>query len=76
MSQRFSDAELAAEWWRTQLDAFVIGEYNKTFEPSWSEIDMADYERHGEIARTIRRFATLPHAHEANLVNEMTKENR
>ena len=73
MSQRFSDAELAAEWLRVDADVTQIGEWNSTFDPSWSRVDNRDEYRHTEIHAIIYRFATLPHAHETNLVSEDTK---
>lgn len=73
MSQRFSDAELACEWWRVDADIIAIGEYNRTHEKTWEHVDDDDDERHQEIHAIIHRFATLPHAHEPNLVPEDTK---
>lgn len=75
MSQRFSDAELAAEWWRVDADVTQIGEWNSTFDPSWSRVDNRDEYRHAEIHAIIHRFATLPHEHPENLVKPFTKEN-
>lgn len=66
MSQRFTDAELACEWWRVDADLEAIGEYNRTHEKTWEHVDDGDYERHGEIKKALYRFATLPHAHQEN----------
>lgn len=63
MSQRFSDAELACEWWRVDADLTAIGEYNHTHEKTWEHVEDGDFERHREIQKTLHRFATLPHAH-------------
>ena len=64
MSQRFSYAELACEWLRVDADVAQIGEWNSTFDPSWSRVDNRDEYRHAEIHAIIYRFATLPHAHD------------
>lgn len=63
MSQFFTAAELAAEWWRVESDLSAISDYNTTHEPTWSNVDDSDYGRHKQIQRTIERFAALPHAH-------------
>lgn len=63
MSQCFTTAELAAEWWRVESDMSAISDYNTTHEPTWSNVDDGDYVRHKQIQRTIERFAALPHAH-------------
>lgn len=75
MSQRFSDAELAAEYW------FAFGEFSAGTEGLTAEWfgGRTRFTRNDELraqaqVETIYRFATLPHAHETNLVIEMTKE--
>lgn len=79
MSQRFSDAELAAEWhraandWNAELYGFPTGDEERWRRGNNHEerFDNAD-----ERLDIIERFATLPHAHETNLVNENTKKKR
>lgn len=66
MSQRFSDAELACEWWRLETDLAAISEYNCTHDDAWTNVDHGDYHRHQEIQDTFHRFATHPHAHPEN----------
>lgn len=68
MSQRFTDAELAAEYWAMHLE----GQVAITQELSAScneEHKRAEYwgEELGRIApklQALQRFATLPHAHD------------
>lgn len=77
MSRRFSDAELAAEYW------YASGEFNAGTEGltvEWfggtTRFTLED-ERHAALQlATLKRFATLPHAHPENLVSTSTKENR
>lgn len=69
MSQRFTDAELAAEYWRAESDASVIAEYNGpgNYWRTPSEPDAnrdIGWEEHDERRETLERFATLPHAHD------------
>lgn len=71
MSQRFSDAELAAEYWRAEHDASIIAEYNSpgtywTTEHEPNENRDVYWEEHDERREAIERFATLPHAHPEN----------
>lgn len=75
MSQRFSDAELAAEFW------FAFGEFSAGTEGLTVEWFGGEtrFTRNDELrvehqVATLKRFATLPHAHEPNLVPEDTKE--
>ena len=65
MSQRFSDAELAAEYWYNE---WLYERLKFTGDPEVVQCDRQ--------SETLHRFATLPHAHEPNLVPEDTKENR
>lgn len=60
MSQRFTDAELAAEYWRAELDVATDG-YSLNEEGCDWEIfsDPIIQQRQ----KTLHRFATLPHAH-------------
>ncbi|QEP06170.1 hypothetical protein [Glutamicibacter sp. ZJUTW] len=76
MSQRFSDAELAAEFW------FASGEFNAGTEGltvEWfggeTRFTRNDEIRAAHQVATLKRFATLPHAHPENLVKTFTKEN-
>lgn len=69
MSQRFTEAELAAEYWRAEHDASTIAEYNgpgdywrTPSEPNGNR-DIG-WEEHDERRETIHRFAPLPHAHQ------------
>lgn len=54
MSQRFTDAELAAEMWRSKAQATAL--------------EASGYSPHYRLAEaeTFHRFATLPHAHQEN----------
>lgn len=75
MSQRFSDAELAAEYWAAYSDyvrssAQILYEEGSMSNPHIMAAHTKDHDR----AATLHRFATLPHAHETNLVPEDTKE--
>ena len=67
MSQRFSDAELAAEWWRAANDwnAELYG-FQTGDEPQWRRGNNHEerFENADERLDIIERFATLPHAHE------------
>lgn len=66
MSQRFTDAELAAEYWRAVSDASTIAEYNgpgnywRTPSEPNANRDIG-WEEHDERRETLERFATLPH---------------
>lgn len=76
MSQRFSDAELAAEYWAAYSEhvrdsAQILYEKDATD----NRYIMSAFKTGIERATTLHRFATLPHAHEPNLVNEDTKDN-
>lgn len=69
MSQRFSDAELAAEFW------FASGEFNagtEGYQVEWfggeTQFTRNDEIRAAHQVATLKRFATLPHAHPENLV--------
>ena len=65
MSQRFSDAELAAEYW------FASGEFNagtEGYRVEWFGCE-TQFTRNDELraqaqVETLHRFAILPHAHE------------
>ena len=57
MSQRFSDAELAAEYWRAMYQ-YRVAENLITAFGSTVGVVLREHE-----AETLRRFATLPHAH-------------
>lgn len=63
MSQRFSDAELAAEYWRSEVDiatdGYSLAEEGTDWESFSDPIIQARQ-------RTLFRFATLPHAHQEN----------
>lgn len=75
MSQRFSDAELAAEFW------FANGEFNagtEGYRVEWFGGE-TQFTRNEELraalqVATLKRFATLPHAHPEKLVKPSTKE--
>lgn len=76
MSQRFSDAELAAEYWAAYSEhvrnsAQIIYEKGAMDNPHVQ----ASFSTGIVRATTLHRFATLPHAHPENLVNANTKEN-
>ena len=65
MSQPFSDAELAAEFW------FAFGEFSAGTEGltvEWfggeTQLTRKDELRAQTQVATLKRFATLPHAHE------------
>lgn len=68
MSQRFSDAELAAEYWHAMYQRRIAKEISTAFS-SPTQLKQRDRE-----VIILHRFATLPHAHETNLVNETTKD--
>lgn len=78
MSQRFSDAELAAEYWMARtLQERYGGDLNSLTErdgPKLADRLFKLAEKYAKRAEILHRFATLPHAHEPNLVNESTKE--
>lgn len=69
MSQRFSDAELAAEYWLAMYH-YRVAENLITAFGSTVGVVLREHE-----VETVRRFATLPHAHPENLVKPFTKEN-
>ena len=73
MSQRFSDAELAAEFWRATHDESLIteGYHWRNMVGEWKQTERDALYR----TETFRQFATLPHAHPENLVKPFTKEN-
>lgn len=54
MSQRFSDAELAAEYWAIEAEMAY----------SESCISGAAFDRLYDMQEAFHRFATLPHAHD------------
>ena len=56
MSQRFSDAELAAEWWRAMYRYRTAEQISSAFGSTVSVV-LREHE-----AATLHRFATLPHA--------------
>ena len=65
MSQRFSDAELAAEYWAAYSD-HVRDSAQVLYEKGALDNKhiMSGFKRNIERAETLYRFATLPHAHE------------
>lgn len=56
MSQRFTDAELACEYWALEAEMAY----------SESCIIGAAFDRLYDMQETFHRFATLPHAHQEN----------
>lgn len=56
MSQRFTDAELAAEYWALEAEMAY----------SESCIIGAEFDRLYDMQEAFHRFATLPHAHQEN----------
>lgn len=60
MRKKFTNAELAAEYFRAEKECWEVGEYNHTFEPVWSRVDDSDYEKIHRIMKTLKRFAKHP----------------
>lgn len=64
MSQRFTNAELAAEYWRATNDESIIteGYHWRNMVGEWKQTERDALCR----TETFKQFATLDHAHEEN----------
>jgi len=60
MSQRFSDAELAAEYWRAESDNDWVSMMGRCADGNWDGSKV----EHVNRKLVLHRFATLPHAHD------------
>ena len=77
MSQRFSDAELAAEYWAMHLEGqcaitqelSACAEGDESRSAYWGQ----ELGRISPRLKTLKRFATIDHAHPENLVSTSTR---